>query len=743
MYISAYETKPATAERQGESSLLDVFDVLGDSKWLIAGITCVGLAAAFLYVAAVPPTYEASNLIQVEEGRAPGTTAASAYTDAAHLFETRSPAIAEISILRSASVLGDVVDRLGLDLTVRPKYLPVIGEWLARKATAPSQPGIPGIPAAAGYVYGNESLQVDKFVVPRAGEGRPFSVVLTATGYDLRDPDGHAVLSGKAGKLEDFAVPAGKGQILVASAVGRPGAQFQVERQSRGAAIERLQRRLKIEEQGKQSGMLRMRLAGSNPDTIANTLNEIGNTYIRQNLERKTADAEKALTFVESMLPNLRMQITQAEAKLSRFRSQNGGAEITARGKLALDQSVRLETTLNDLQSKRRELEASSIGSGHPRMSALDAQISAVNAELGGVNRRIRVLPPKEQETLGMSRELKVKSDLYVNLLNSAQQIQLARDGKVGNLRLVDAAQPPQEAVGPMPMALLVAGTTGGMVLGVLFALLRKSLRRGVQDPEWIEGHSALSVLTTIPFSKAQKRLTNTSVRKQRGNRVLAVRAPQDPAVESLRSMRTALQRKMPGARSNIVVITGPTHGIGKSFTSTNLAAVLGATGRRVLLIDADMRKGRLNEAFVVAPGPGLSDILMGKCRLGNAVHRSVTPNVDFVAAGSPAASPADLLTTRVAELLLAEASSAYDYVVVDTPPVLAAADAAILGQCAGAVFLIARAQVTSLRELDEAEKRLSQRGIAVDGVIYTGVDISKRRNDIYTYGGYEYQMTH
>jgi tyrosine-protein kinase Etk/Wzc len=161
------------------------------------------------------------------------------------------------------------------------------------------------------------------------------------------------------------------------------------------------------------------------------------------------------------------------------------------------------------------------------------------------------------------------------------------------------------------------------------------------------------------------------------------------------------------------------------------------------LLIDADMRKGRLNDAFMVPAGPGLSDILMGKCRLGNAVHRSVVPNVDFVAAGSPASSPADLLTARVAELLRAEASSAYDYVVVDTPPVLAAADAAILAQCAGAVFLIARAEVTSLRELDEAEKRLSQRGIAVEGVIYTGVDVSKRRNDIYSYGGYEYQMTH
>lgn len=740
MYFSEQDVRPPHVERQSESSLLDVMDALGDSKWTIAAITCAGLAAALLYIVAVPPTYEASALVQVEESKATGPGMASAYTEAASLFENRSPAVAEISILRSGVVLGDVVDRLGLDISTRPKYVPVVGEWLGRKATGPSLPGFLGMP---GYVHGNESIQVSKLVVPRESEGRPFSVVLTTKGYEMRDDQGHLVLAGTLGKLENFSAGAGSGQILVAAAVGRPGAEFKVERFARSTVVENLQRRLKIDEQGKQSGMLRIRLAGSNPETVANTVNEIGNSYLRQNLARKTADAERALEFVESMLPSLRDQIAQAEARLARFRSQNAAYDITARGKLALDQSVRLETTLHQLQARRRELAANSLGDGHPSMRSLDAQIAGVNAELGGVNRRIKVLPPKEQETLGMSRELKVKSDLYVSLLNSAQQIQLAKDGKVANLRIVDAAWPPQEPAGPMPAALLAAGATGGLVLGVLFVLLRKSVRRGVQEPDWIESHSALSVLTTVPYSKTQKLLTSRARHKQGGTRVLAIRSPQDPAVESLRSMRTALQRKIPGARSNIVLITGPTHGIGKSFTSTNLAAVLAATGRRVLLIDADMRKGHLNEAFSVPPGPGLSDMLMGKSRLANAVHRNVVPNVDFIAAGSPSPAPADLLTTRTAELLLTEASAAYDYVVLDTPPVLATSEAAILGQWAGAVFLIARAEVTSLRELHESEKRLSQRGIEVDGVIYTGVDGSKRRNAIYSYGSSEYVTPH
>jgi len=739
MYFSANDPRAAFPERQSESSLLDVIDVLVDSKWLVAAITCLGLAVALVYVAAVPPKYEASTLIQVEAGKPVGASTGSAYADAANLFESRSPAIAEISILRSGAVLTEVVDRLGLAVSARPKYVPVIGEWLARRATAPSRPGLPGLP---GYVYGNESIQVGSFVVPRENEGQPFSVVLTEKGYDLLDPKGRHVVTGAIGKLESFDAGTSRGQILVAAAVGAPGAEFRIERLARSAVIENLQRRLKIDEQGKQSGMLRMRLAGSDPEMVSNTLNEIGRSYIRQNVERKTAEAEKALVFVESILPTLRTQITQAEAKLSKFRNQNGNAEVTAKGKLALEQSVRLETSLHELQNKRRELDSSLLGD-HPRMRALDAQIAGATAELARVDKSIKVLPPQEQQTLGLTRELKVKSDLFANLLNSAQQFQLAKDERVGNVRIVDPAWPAQEPSGPQPPALLAAGATGGLVLGMLLALLRNSLRRGVQDPEWIDGRTAMSVLTTVPYSKTQRLLTNASPRRRQGDtRVLAIRSPQDPAVESLRSMRTALQRKMPGARSHIVVITGPTHGIGKSFTSMNLAAVLGATGQKVLLIDADMRKGRLNDSFAVPPGPGLSDILMGKGGLGHVVHRNVIPNVDFIAMGSPSPSPADLLTSRIAELLLREASGAYDYVVVDTPPVLAAADAAIIAQWAGAVFMIARAGVTSLRELDESEKRLSQRGIEVDGVVYTGVDVSKRRNDIYTYGGYDYRMT-
>jgi tyrosine-protein kinase Etk/Wzc len=740
MYLTSDAREIESADRPAESSVLDVFDVLADRKWFVAAITGLGLLAALVYIALVPPVYEASALIQVPEGNSPGPAGSSSYMEAATLFEDHSPAAAELSMLRSGVVLGEVVDRLGLDVAVRPKYLPVIGEWLARHLSGTSRP-LP--PALRRYVYGNESIQVSNFAVPPDAEGQPFSVVLTEGGYELRDPHGTSLLTGTIGELAKFRTASGTGELLVADANGRPGAEFTVERLPRASVIERLQRQLKVEEQGKQSGILGIRLAGSDPEAVARIVNEVARSYLAQNIARRTAAAEKALGFVQSLLPDLRTQIEQAESRLTHFRNQYGAFDITADGKLALDQSVQLQSKLLDLQTKRKDL-AVNLFDNHPTMRALDAQIGRVSAELGSVNRHIRQLPAMEQDVVALARELKVKSDLYVNLLNNAQQIRLARDGQIGNVRLVDAAWAPHEPVGPKPPALIAAGVTGGLVIGVLLALLRNGVRKGVQDPDWIETRTDMAVVTTVPYSRMQKQIAK---RRRRGKLaaapVLAIREPDDPAVESLRSMRTALQRTLPGARSNIVVITGPTHGIGKSFTSSNLATVLGASGRKVLLIDADMRKGRLNETFQVPAVPGLSDVLAGKAALADAVHAEVAPNVDLIVAGARTRTPSDLLNGGSAESLLTDLSGRYGYVLIDTPPVLAASDAAIVAQWAGAVFLVARSEVTSLRELHEAEKRLSQRGVPVDGVVYAGIDSSKRRNDIYSYGGYEYLMRH
>jgi tyrosine-protein kinase Etk/Wzc len=192
-------------------------------------------------------------------------------------------------------------------------------------------------------------------------------------------------------------------------------------------------------------------------------------------------------------------------------------------------------------------------------------------------------------------------------------------------------------------------------------------------------------------------------------------------------------------ARNNVLLVTGPTPGVGKSFVSANLAAVLGSNGKRVLLIDADMRKGHLNRYFGVGRNKGLSELLSGSVQLADAVLRQAASNVDLITTGAIPENPAELLARFSSRVLVEELVGQYDLIVVDTPPVLAVSDTAIIAPLAGAVLLVSRAGKTTLGELRETNKRLRhQCNVQAAGVVFNGMNVEKRRYG-HGYGSYRY----
>lgn len=718
-------------DEDDEINLLELFDVVLDNRWLIAAVTACTVVLGGAYAFFSTPVYEANTLIQVEESK--GGNANSLLGDAASLFEIRSPASAEIEILRSRLVVGQTVQNLKLDLSVTPKYLPVIGRWLARRATEPSNPGFLGLD---GYVSGNESLKVATFEVPASAHGERFVVQLAAQGYSLISPDGAVLGQAAMGESLAFTLEGEKGQLRVAAAVGKPGAAFYIVRSSSLQVIEELQRSMNIAEQGKQSGVITASLQGPDAAGIARTLNEMGAIYVRQNVDRKSAEAEKSLGFLGTFLPQLRQQLEESEVKFNQFRNRNGTFELGAEAKVLLEQAVKYQTSLVELQQKRRELEAR-FTAQHPSIQVIDAQIQSVAGELAGLTGRAKTFPDVEQDLLRLTRDVKVNSELYVNLLNSFQQLRLVKEGKVGNVRVVDVAAVPERPVKPQRPLVVALAAALGLLAGLALAFLRNSLRPGIKDPSDIEQHAGLHVFATVPHSEAQVAHASSARAKTPGSHVLAVAAPQDPAIESLRSLRTALQFAMLDASNNIVLITGPTPGIGKSFTSVNFAAVLGTANKKVLLIDADLRKGHLNQYFGQRRERGLSEVVSGSVALADALRRDVAPNVDFLATGTLPPNPAELLMTPAMHAMLRQLAGQYDLVVIDTPPVLAASDTAILAPMAGAVFMVARSEITSLGELQESAKRLAQTGVQTRGVIFNDLNTNKRR---YGYGvGYKY----
>ncbi len=713
-------------------NLLDLLDVVLEQRWVIAAVTAVVLALGGAYALVATPIYESNTLIQVEDSKG---GAASLLGDVGSLFDIKSPATAEIEILRSRLVIGQAVDNLQLDLAITPKYLPLFGNWLARRATAPSEPGFMGL---SGYVRGTESLQVAHLTVPQALEGQRYSVILTAQGYDLLSPVGANLGQGRMGETLLFKHEGATGDLLIAGAIGKPGAEFYLTKLSRLGVTEQLQGNIKIAEQGKQSGVIRASLEGANPARIALILQQVGALYVRQNIERKSAEAEKSISFLNTQLPQLRKELESSEGKFNQFRSQNGVFDLGTESKMLLDQSVSLRVKQLELQQKRKELETR-FTAQHPTVQVLDAQLKQVTAQIGALEGKSKTYPNVEQDLLRLTRDVKVNSELYTTLLNSFQQLRLVKEGKVGNVRIVDVASVPERPVKPQRSLVVALAGVLGLLAGLGLAFLRNSLHPGIKTPDDVEQHLGLHVFATVPHSKDQDSLTVEHKDQKGGTQLLANLRPEDPGIESLRSLRTALQFAMLDAPNNRVLITGPTPGIGKSFTSANFAAVLGAGGKRVLLIDADMRKGHLNKSFGLERGHGLSELIAGSQTMAQVLHKDVSPQVDLITTGTMPPNPAELLMSPTTVALLQTVSSQYDIVLIDTPPVLAVSDTSVLAPQCGTVFLLARAEITTLGELQESTKRLIQAGVTVRGVIFNDLNITKRR---YGYGsayGYKY----
>ncbi len=709
-----------------EINLLDLLDVVIDSRWLIASVTAGAIAIGVAYALVSTPIYEANTLIQVEDSKSGGM--GSLLGDMGSMFDIKSSATAEIEILRSRLVVGQAVTNLKLDLEVTPNYLPLVGRWLARRATEPSKPGLLGF---GGYVSGTEDLQVARLQVPQALEGKRYSVLLTAQGYTLRSPEGEILGQGFMGQPLVFKHEGAVGELLVARATGLPGAEFFVTAASRLGITEGLQNSMVISEKGKQSGVISTSLQGADPHLIARILNEVGTLYVRQNVERKAAEAEKSLSFLNTQLPQLRKELENSEGKFNKFRNQNGTFDLGSEAKVVLDQAVKYQTSLIELQQKRKELE-SRFTAAHPSIQTIDAQIKSISAELTALGGKVKTFPNVEQDLLRLTRDVKVNNELYTTLLNSFQQLRLVKEGKVGNVRLVDVAVVPERPVKPKRSLVVALAGVLGLLAGLALAFVRNSLRPGIKDPNDIEQHVGLHVFATVPHSEEQVLQAQNVKAKTAGTHLLAITAPQDPAIESLRSLRTALQFAMLDAPNNIVLVTGPTPGIGKSFTSANFAAVLGAANKRVLLVDADLRKGHLNQYFGLARSRGLSEVIAGSLALSDVLHRQVAPMVDFLSTGTIPPNPAEVLMAPATQALLQQVSALYDLVIIDTPPVLAASDTAILAPLVGAVFMVARADITSLSELQESAKRLGQIGVTTRGVIFNDLNLSRRR---YGYG--------
>lgn len=716
-----------------EAELSSYLDVLFDNRWLIAAIALTVALLGAVYAFMAKPVYEANMLVHVEEESQ--KEAKNIMGEMGSMFDVKAAATAEIELIRSRLVVSRAIDNLRLYIVTQPKYFPVIGKRLADYNKGLSSPGIFGY---GGYVWGGEKIDVSAFNVPDALLNRDFVVIAEGNGqFSVNEKESNIALKGSVGMPLNVETVKGPIELRVDQLAANPGAEFLLRRTSRLALIESVQKNLQVAEQGKQSGIIDVRLQGDDPRSVHSVLAEISKEYIRQNGSRKTEEADKSLAFLNKQLPELKQQLEQSEAKYNQFRNAHGTIDLGEEAKLSLQQSAAAKTRKIELDQKKTEL-LTRFTENHPVVMGIDSQLKEINREIRTIAEHIKTLPTLEQEVVRLSREVKVNTDLYTALLNTAQQLRMITVAKRSNVRLIDAPMLPERPVSPDRPKIIAIALLLGLFLGVVVAFLKKALHRGIDDPVEIEKMLGVPVYATIPHSKMQKELFDQVSRKSPKLPLLAKISSMDVAIESLRNFRTALQFSMSHSKNNIVLMTGPTAGMGKSFVSANLAAVMASTGKRVLLIDADLRNGHLHRYFDIGRQDGLVDAISGTKRLEQIVHREVIENVDFIATGTLPSNPSELLLRTNFGTLLQSLSSLYDVVLIDGTPILAVSDTMIIGAHAGAIYILTRAGITTPGEIAESIKRLSQAGLAAKGVLFNDLTLRPGRYGYgYKYGKY------
>lgn len=712
-------TNKATSKDADEIDLGRLIGEFIDHRKLIISVTSLFTLVALIYAIFATPIYQADALIQVEQKQANAIL-----SNLSQMLPDSQPQSApEIALIRSRMILGKTVDDLNLQARVKQKYFPLLGRGFARLSG--DKPG---------------SLSISRLYIPENDNDTPEIILTVKERNSFSISVGDFIINGKVGELLDE-----QGISLKVDEISaKPGTEFSIVYVSRLKAITDLQDDIAVADQGKDTGMLTLSLTGDNPVLIERILNSISENYLAQNIARQAAQDAKSLEFLSKQLPEVRSDLDQAEDKLNQYRRKSDSVDLSLEAKAVLDQIVNVDNQLNELTFRESEI-SQLYTKEHPTYKALMEKRKTLQDEKSKLNKRVSAMPETQQEILRLSRDVESGRAVYMQLLNRQQELNIAKSSAIGNVRIIDNAVTQPKPIKPKKILIVLIGIILGVMTSAGVVLLRVILRRGIETPEQLE-ELGINVYASIPiaetFSKSvvqKKGWSKKSAEEIQG--FLAVDNPADLSIEAIRGLRTSLHFAMMEARNNVLMISGASPNAGKTFVSSNLAAVISQTGKKVLFIDTDMRKGYTHKLFNENNTNGLSDILSGKVEINRALKKVVSGDFDFISRGMAPPNPAELLMHRRFGELLNWASENYDIVVLDTPPILAVTDAAIIGNYVGTTLLVARFELNTAKEIEVSVKRFEQAGVTVKGCILNGV--VKKASSYYGYGyshyGYSY----
>lgn len=678
-------------------------------NWMIM-VPCLILSGIIgVFVALwIRPVYEVDALLQIESKNSKGSSMMGGLSA---MFATTSPAETEMELIKSRQVMGSAVEKMRLDLSADPQ------NFLDR------------------LMHREGRLELSNFDVPweylpKDEQELPWTVVTKDTlgNFDLYDHNDVLVLSGEPGHTYHFAYAGDSASFGIFRAIVREGQKFKVTRSKRLDAINGFRNAFDVKEKGKKTGILEFSYQDVYPDRAVEVLNEVASSYLRQNVEERNAEAQKTLEFLEKQLPDVKAQMDSSLMNLNTYRNRVGSVDINAETQLVLQRRMKLQQDILALQQRKQEA-IRLFHSEHPTVKTLEDQEDALRRELAGTASQVKKLPATQQEVLKLQNEVELSKVMYTSMLNNIQQLRLVSAGEVGSVRVIDFAEQVTKPTKPKKKMILCVALFIGFLFGASIVSIKSKFSSGVKSASFIEKETGFTVYAKVP--KGNPKGT-------KGTRPLAVVEPDDVAVESLRALRSSLEFSMMDEGGSVVGVSGLIPGVGKSFISVNLAALFAGLGKKVLLIDADLRKGRLHKEFGIKRGNGLSQVLLRETEADKVIMPTEVENLFVMPCGNVPANPAELLGSRFYAELIEGFKSAYDLVIVDTPPIMLVTDAALACRVAAQIVMVIEYNKHSIDAIkDGMAQILKGNSQAHASIVINKYEHSRTEGYGYKYGKY------
>ncbi|MGP9704209.1 GNVR domain-containing protein [Psychrobacter sp. AOP31-E1-50] len=736
----------ASKEDNDEIDLMALLFAILRGWKVIVFFAVLGLVIGILYSKYVNPTFKSDALIQIEED-SKGVAALGA--DISELIGSEvSKAQAEAELIRSRMILEPVVNLLHLRIRLSDPNIGALDRIKSNSTDTQINK-----PEGVSLKTEDGEAKISQFNVSQEYLNQSFTLTRSATGFVLTN--GFDDFKGQIGKAHLFKGTDGQIQIKV-DVLPADGYSVNITKQSLQTTTDQINSALSVVEKGKQTDIIQLSMTGANQQQTSLILKQIVLSYIDQNQSRGSEETTKTISFMETQIPTLKKKLEDSEAVFNDFRKKYGTIDVGKEAELLLTENSQIDAQLNELKLKKADL-TTYYTEEHPLVVQINEQLAVLNARKNEIDDTIAGLPEIQREFLQLSADTTINREIYLTLLKNYEQLKIVKAGQIGFARIIDLPISTYKAIAPKKLQIMILAMLLGAMLGTMLVLLKNLLKNVVKDPERLESKTGVPVIATIPRSPLLSRLSKN---KKSAKRMLAHVDHNSLSYEAIKSLRTSLMFAMPTDSSTkqqgkVILITGESPGVGKSFIAANLSEVFAQLNKKVLVIDADMRLGELHEMFGMTQYDGLADYLSqgtgrqdtGRIATTNAqtvsseandhietaskypstditavIHPTTMDHIDFMPRGKHPHNPASLLVSEHLGQMMDELKTQYDYIIIDSPPVLAVSDAMVLAQHADKVLMVTRYDDSIEGQLVYAINQMNKSNIQVDGIILNDV---------------------